>query len=156
MVQSWDGLWYQVSCHASVIWRRLSRTSNILFPPFHLHLWSNRVFNNSNAPDFASRAKRPSAALWPQLISVPFAFSLVSFIGIIVSSSSQTIYGEAIWSPIDLLGKFLDGKPSHATRFGVSFQQKSCLRTMYYQILTGLVHFCFLHHRSGKLPPLFF
>jgi NCS1 family nucleobase:cation symporter-1 len=74
-----------------------------------------------NAPDFASRAKTPAAALLPQLISVPLTFSLVSFIGIIVSSSSVTIYGEAVWSPIDLLGKFLDDSPSHATRFGVSF-----------------------------------
>lgn len=73
-----------------------------------------------NAPDFASRARYPSAAVLPQLISVPLGFSIVSFIGIIVSSSSQTLYGEAIWSPIDLLGKFLDDGPSHATRFGVS------------------------------------
>lgn len=72
-----------------------------------------------NAPDFASRAAYPEAAVLPQLIAVPLGFSLVSFIGIIVSSSSQTIYGEAIWSPIDLLGKFLDNNPSHATRFGV-------------------------------------
>lgn len=83
-----------------------------------LHL---KVSINSNAPDFASRATRPSAALYPQLFSVPLTFSLVSFIGIIVSSSSQTIYGEAIWSPIDLLGKFLDDSPSSATRFGVGF-----------------------------------
>lgn len=74
-----------------------------------------------NAPDFASRARTPAAAGLPQLISVPLGFSLVSFFGIIVSSSSQAIYGEAIWSPIDLLGKFLDGEPSHATRFGVWF-----------------------------------
>jgi NCS1 family nucleobase:cation symporter-1 len=53
------------------------------------------------------------------LIAIPLTFSLVSFLGIIVSSSSQAIYGEAIWSPIDLLGKFLDNDPSHATRFGV-------------------------------------
>ena len=76
---------------------------------------------HSNAPDFASRAHSPSAALWPQLISVPLTFSIVSFIGIIVSSSSEVIFGEAIWSPIDLLGKFLDNDPSHATRFGVWF-----------------------------------
>jgi len=49
------------------------------------------------------------------------AFSVVSFIGIIVSSSSETIYGEAIWSPIDLLNRFLDDSPSSATRFGVWF-----------------------------------
>ncbi|KAJ6487960.1 permease for cytosine/purines, uracil, thiamine, allantoin-domain-containing protein [Mycena sanguinolenta] len=82
---------------------------------------SNMATLVTNAPDFASRAKTPSAALFPQLFSVPITFSLVSFIGIIVSSSSVTIYGEAIWSPIDLLGKFLDDDPSHATRFGVWF-----------------------------------
>ncbi|KAK7034533.1 uracil permease [Paramarasmius palmivorus] len=73
-----------------------------------------------NAPDFASRASTPSAAVWPQIISVPLTFGLVCFIGIIVSSSSQTIYGETIWSPIDLLDRFLDDSPSSATRFGVS------------------------------------
>ncbi|GAB1524947.1 uracil permease [Rhizoctonia solani] len=74
-----------------------------------------------NAPDFASRAHRPSNAVMPQLISVPLGFSLVSFLGIIVSSSSEVIYGEPVWSPVDLLGKLLDGNPSHATRFGVWF-----------------------------------
>ncbi|KAF8330103.1 permease for cytosine/purines, uracil, thiamine, allantoin-domain-containing protein [Amanita rubescens] len=82
---------------------------------------SNMVTLIVNAPDFASRATTPSAALFPQLFSVPITFSIVSFLGIIVSSSSMTIYGEAVWSPLDLLDKFLDGKPSHATRFGVWF-----------------------------------
>lgn len=80
-----------------------------------------------NAPDFASRASTPSAAVWPQLISVPVGFSMVSFLGIIVSSSSSVIFGEAVWSPIALLNKFLDPDPttghgpSGATRFGVWF-----------------------------------
>ncbi|KAE9405020.1 hypothetical protein BT96DRAFT_988856 [Gymnopus androsaceus JB14] len=82
---------------------------------------SNMATLVTNAPDFASRSHSPSAALWPQLFSVPLTFSIVSFIGIIVSSSSQTIYGETIWSPIDLLNMFLDNSPSHATRFGVWF-----------------------------------
>lgn len=76
---------------------------------------------NSNAPDFASRAKTPAAAILPQLISVPLGFSLVSFIGVIVSSSSHTIYGETIWDPIDLLNMFLNDSPSSATRFGVRY-----------------------------------
>ncbi|KAI0322845.1 permease for cytosine/purines, uracil, thiamine, allantoin-domain-containing protein [Amylostereum chailletii] len=82
---------------------------------------SNMATLVTNAPDFASRATRPSAAGFPQLLAVPLTFSLVSFIGIIVSSSSQVIFGEPVWSPIDLLGKFLDDNPSHATRFGVWF-----------------------------------
>ena len=72
-----------------------------------------------NAPDFASRARRPKDALWPQLISAPIGYGLVCFLGIIVSSSSQAIYGQAIWSPVALLGTFLDGTPSNATRFAV-------------------------------------
>ncbi|TFK50322.1 NCS1 nucleoside transporter family [Heliocybe sulcata] len=74
-----------------------------------------------NGPDFASRATYPSAVALPQLFAVPIGYGLVSFFGIIVSSSSQVIYGEAIWSPIVLLGRFLDGEPSSATRFGVWF-----------------------------------
>ena len=52
-------------------------------------------------------------------------FSIVIFLAILslmVSSSSKTICGEVVWSPIDLLDKFLDGKPSNATRFRVHMQ----------------------------------
>ena len=57
----------------------------------------------------------------PQLLSVPLGFSLVSFIGVIVSSSSHTIYGETVWNPIELLNMFLNDSPSSATRFGVCY-----------------------------------
>jgi NCS1 family nucleobase:cation symporter-1 len=87
---------------------------------------SNMATLAVNAPDFASRAKTPSAAALPQLITMPLGFITVSFMGIIVSSSSTVIYGESIWNPIDLLGKFLDNdangnRPSSSTRFGVWF-----------------------------------
>ncbi|KAI0729848.1 permease for cytosine/purines, uracil, thiamine, allantoin-domain-containing protein [Fomitopsis betulina] len=82
---------------------------------------SNMATLVTNAPDFASRARKPRDALWPQLLAVPLGFSTVSFLGIIVSSSSQAIYGQPVWSPITLLGMFLDDSPSHATRFGVWF-----------------------------------
>jgi len=80
---------------------------------------SNKVTLVTNAPDFASRARTPSAALYPQLFALPLTSGLVCLVGILVSSSSQAIYGEAIWSPITLLGNFLDDNPSGATRFGV-------------------------------------
>jgi len=82
---------------------------------------ANMITLVTNAPDFASRSRRPSDAALPQLFSIPIGYGVVSFIGVIVSSSSQAIYGEAIWSPIDLLGMFLDNHPSHATRFGAWF-----------------------------------
>jgi len=80
---------------------------------------SNMATLVTNAPDFASRAKTPAAAALPQLLSVPLGFSIVSFIGIIVSSSSHAIYGNTVWDPIELLDMFLDDSPSRATRFGV-------------------------------------
>ncbi len=87
---------------------------------------SNMATLAVNAPDFASRAKTPGAAALPQLIAMPLGFIIVSFMGIIVSSSSTVIYGQSIWNPIDLLGKFLDDDangqgPSSGTRFGVWF-----------------------------------
>ncbi|KAH7878426.1 permease for cytosine/purines, uracil, thiamine, allantoin-domain-containing protein [Lentinula edodes] len=59
---------------------------------------SNMATLLTNAPDFASRSHSPSAALWPQLLSIPFSFAIVN-----------------------LLNMFLDNSPSHATRFGVWF-----------------------------------
>jgi NCS1 family nucleobase:cation symporter-1 len=82
---------------------------------------ANKVTLVTNAPDFASRARTPSAALYPQLFAIPLTASLVCLVGILVSSSSQAIYGTAIWSPIELLGNFLNDNPSKATRFGVWF-----------------------------------
>ncbi|KAG2156837.1 permease for cytosine/purines, uracil, thiamine, allantoin-domain-containing protein [Suillus bovinus] len=82
---------------------------------------SNKVTLIANAPDFASRARTSSAAVYPQLFTIPLSAAFVSLIGILVSSSSQAIYGTAIWSPVELLGNFLNDNPSKATRFGVWF-----------------------------------
>lgn len=71
-----------------------------------------------NDPDFSRFAKRPSAATWSQLLTIPFAFAITSFIGIIVSSASTVMYGETVWSPLDVLGNFLSSS-SGGTRAGV-------------------------------------
>lgn len=61
-----------------------------------------------NVPDFSRFATKPKDAFWPQLLTIPVGFGVTSFIGIIVSSCSVVIFGgEAIWNPLDLLGKFL-------------------------------------------------
>ncbi|KAI5294502.1 hypothetical protein KEM52_003865 [Ascosphaera acerosa] len=71
-----------------------------------------------NAPDFSRVARKPRDAFWSQLITIPTGFAVTSLIGILVSSSSAVMYGSAVWNPLDLLGKFLDGATS-AERFGV-------------------------------------
>lgn len=82
------------------------------------------TFNNMftlivNAPDFASRAKRPGAAVWPQLIAMPIGFTITSFLGIVICSASGAEFGEPIWDILQILDKYLaDG--THATRAGVA------------------------------------
>lgn len=74
-----------------------------------------------NDPDFARFARKPRDALWSQLFTIPLGFAITSFIGIIVSSSSDVIFHDGfIWNPLSLLGRFLDGASS-AERFGVFF-----------------------------------
>ena len=75
-------------------------------------------------PDFARFARKPRDALWSQFITIPVGFALISFIGIIVGSSSAVIYDRPVWNPLDLLSYFLvdpdTGKTATAAaRFGV-------------------------------------
>ncbi|KAI9802679.1 MAG: hypothetical protein M1825_002701 [Sarcosagium campestre] len=73
-----------------------------------------------NDPDFARFARKPKDALWSQLFTIPIGFAVTSFIGIIVGSSSNVIYGKPIWNPLDLLTNFLDEGGS-GNRAGVFF-----------------------------------
>lgn len=72
----------------------------------------------ANASDFTRFARKPSHATWPQIIIIPTSFAITSLFGILVSSSSAVLYGEKIWNPVLLLGKFIDDGSS-ADRFGV-------------------------------------
>lgn len=73
-----------------------------------------------NDPDFSRFARTPRDAFWSQLITIPVGFAVTSFIGIIASSSSKVIYGEVVWSPLELLNNFITvGEVDGATRFGV-------------------------------------
>lgn len=116
---------------------------------FHVSYISYHDFRN--APDFGSRAESPSSPIISQAWSIPFSYGAICLLGVIVSSSSQTIYGEAIWSPVDLLGRFLDDNPSGGARFGVSLNS----RRRYYVILmqkvmVGRVHWRLFHYCSGR------
>lgn len=71
-----------------------------------------------NNPDFSRFAEKPEDTFWTQLVTIPVAFALTSFVGTIVSSSSSVVYGQATWNPLALLQKFLEGASS-AERFGV-------------------------------------
>jgi NCS1 family nucleobase:cation symporter-1 len=59
-----------------------------------------------NIPDFTRYAKSQRAQMVGQALGLPMAMTLYSFIGVAVTSASAMIFGESIWDPVVLLGRF--------------------------------------------------
>src|SRR6186997_2217874 len=59
-----------------------------------------------NIPDFTRYAKSQKAQTVGQAIGLPPSMTLFAFIGVAVTSATMIIYGETIWDPIVLAGKF--------------------------------------------------
>ena len=59
-----------------------------------------------NIPDFTRYAKSQRAQVVGQIIGLPPSMTLFSFIGVVVTSATVIIYGETIWDPLVLAGKF--------------------------------------------------
>ena len=59
-----------------------------------------------NIPDFTRYAKSQRDQIVGQAIGLPTTMILYSFIGIAVTSATVLIFGEAIWDPVALLGRF--------------------------------------------------
>ncbi len=59
-----------------------------------------------NIPDFTRYAKSQKAQINGQAIGLPSSMTLFSFIGVVVTSATIIIYGETIWDPLILAGKF--------------------------------------------------
>jgi NCS1 family nucleobase:cation symporter-1 len=59
-----------------------------------------------NIPDFTRYARSQRAQMLGQALGLPTAMTLYSFIGVAVTSASVVLFGEAIWDPVVLLGRF--------------------------------------------------
>jgi len=59
-----------------------------------------------NVADFTRYARSQKAQMAGQAIGLPTAMTLYSFIGVAVTSASAVLFGEPIWDPVVLLGKF--------------------------------------------------
>ncbi len=59
-----------------------------------------------NIPDFTRYAKNQRAQINGQIIGLPPSMTLFAFIGVVVTSATFIIYGETIWDPVALAGKF--------------------------------------------------
>lgn len=65
-----------------------------------------------NAPDFSRFAATKDAPFFTQLFTIPVSFSLATLVGILAAAASKTMYGEVLWSPLDILSRFLDNYTS--------------------------------------------
>lgn len=59
-----------------------------------------------NIPDFTRYARNQKAQINGQIIGLPPSMTLFAFIGVVVTSATFIIYGETIWDPVVLAGKF--------------------------------------------------
>lgn len=59
-----------------------------------------------NIPDFTRYAKNQDAQIVGQAIGLPVAMTMFSLLGIVCTSASTVIFGQPIWSPVELLGRF--------------------------------------------------
>ena len=59
-----------------------------------------------NIPDFTRYAKSQQAQIKGQAIGLPTSMTLFSFIGVVVTSATVILYGQTIWDPLVLAGKF--------------------------------------------------
>jgi NCS1 family nucleobase:cation symporter-1 len=59
-----------------------------------------------NIPDFTRYSRSQESQIVGQAFGLPVAMTLYSFIGIACTSASVAIFGTAVWSPIELIGRF--------------------------------------------------
>jgi len=58
-----------------------------------------------NIPDFTRFAKSQRDQIVGQALGLPLPMALFAFIGVAVTAATVTIYGEAIWDPVQLAGR---------------------------------------------------
>ena len=59
-----------------------------------------------NIPDFTRYAKSQKAQIRGQAIGLPSSMTLFAFIGVVVTSATAIVYGNTIWDPVTLAGRF--------------------------------------------------
>ena len=59
-----------------------------------------------NIPDFSRYAKSQRDQIIGQAVGLPPTMAFYSFIGIVVTSATVVVFGEAIWDPVEVINRF--------------------------------------------------
>ncbi|KAL2784406.1 permease for cytosine/purines, uracil, thiamine, allantoin-domain-containing protein [Aspergillus keveii] len=69
-----------------------------------------------NISDFSRFSKKPGGPVW-QLPMIPFFKVITGLFGIIAASASQNVYGEILWSPLDIIDNWKGSPGARAAAF---------------------------------------
>lgn len=58
-----------------------------------------------NMPDFTRFSRSQKAQMWGQIAGLPTTMTFFSTIGVLITSATVAVYGEAIWDPVKLLAR---------------------------------------------------
>ena len=59
-----------------------------------------------NMPDFTRFGRSQREQIIGQVVALPTTMSLFAAMGVMITSATAIIYGQAIWDPVELVGKF--------------------------------------------------
>ncbi|MBK8216391.1 MAG: NCS1 family nucleobase:cation symporter-1 [Myxococcales bacterium] len=59
-----------------------------------------------NMPDFTRYGRSQREQAVGQVVALPTTMTVFAAMGVVITSASHEIYGEAIWDPVDLVGRF--------------------------------------------------
>ncbi len=81
------------------------RFSFVFFPALtaNVGFWATLSLN---IPDFSRYARTQKQQVLGQSLGLPTTMLLFSLIGIIVTSATAVVYGETIWDPVEVIGRF--------------------------------------------------
>ncbi|KAE8359686.1 permease for cytosine/purines, uracil, thiamine, allantoin-domain-containing protein [Aspergillus caelatus] len=63
----------------------------------------------SNAADLQRYARRPNDVILGQMFSFPVANFIIAIMGCVIAATSEPIFGELIWNPINILERLMEG-----------------------------------------------
>ncbi|KAL7417172.1 permease for cytosine/purines, uracil, thiamine, allantoin-domain-containing protein [Mrakia frigida] len=96
---------------SKLAWTFLSSMNSVL---------GNYATLSVNIPDFSRYAKN-TRAIYIQGFIIPVVFTLTAFVGIVVTSAGEALYGKLLWDPTTLVNEFNDDAKGRAARFFCAF-----------------------------------
>jgi NCS1 family nucleobase:cation symporter-1 len=122
-VENWAAPFVLVMTTILLVWavRQAHGLGPLLHQPGRLHTWRDflPVFIPSltamigywatlslNMPDFTRFGRSQREQILGQVVALPTTMSVFAAMGVMITSATVIIYGQAIWDPVQLVGRF--------------------------------------------------